>query len=88
MVITLTTQNILNTKIILKMNNFINLIIKLARTFFLVPMIIITLINKSIARTLTDIKDVTTSQVQETMQPLMSFVLYVIAKLKKSFVYN
>jgi hypothetical protein len=70
------------------MNNFINLIIKLARTFFLVPLIIITLINKNIARTLTDIKDVTTTQIQEALQPLSRFVLFFIAKLKKSFLYN
>ena len=85
MATTLTIQNILNTKIILKMNNLINLVIKITRTLFLIPLIIITLINKSIARTFTDIKDVTTSQVQETFLPLKNAFINIITKLKTSF---
>ncbi len=61
-----------------------NIAIKIVRTFFLIPLIFISLINKSITRVFKDLKEVTGSHLNETIMPFKTLFRDLVHKVGTS----
>lgn len=66
------------------MKSLIFLSIKILRTFFFIPIIFFSLLNKSIKRTFSDFQEITNYQLQETIVPIKSLLFQIFIKIKSS----